>query len=82
MQRGDPMELNFEVLEMQKWSIRTDRAQMAEEKNGVIFLFIMFTPRVMVIKMSKTTFFAFLANESKNQSQFWENIYVHLKDLV
>ena len=55
---------------------------MAEEKNGVIFLFIMFTPRVMVIKMSKTTFFAFFANESKNQSQFWENIYVHLKDLV
>ena len=47
------MELNFEVLEIKKWNIPIDRAQRRDEKNEVIFLFIMLTPRVMVIKMSK-----------------------------
>ena len=33
MQKGDPMELNFEGLEMWKWNIPTDRAQRVHEKN-------------------------------------------------
>ena len=37
---------------MQKWNISTDRAQWVDEKNGVIRL-VMFTPRVIAIKMSK-----------------------------
>ena len=38
-----------------------DRAQRQCEKNGVICLVIMFTPRVMVIKVSKNgSFFVFL----------------------
>ena len=48
----DPMELNFEGFEMQKWNIPTDSAQRVDGKNGVICLVIMFTTRVMVIKMS------------------------------
>ena len=36
-----------------------DRAQRAYEKNGVIRLVIMFTPRVMVIKMSKIAHFLY-----------------------
>ena len=36
---------------MQKWNIATDRAQNANDKNGVISLVIMFTSRVMVIKI-------------------------------
>ena len=36
-----------------------DRAQRADEKNGVIYLVIMFTPRVMVIKMSKMAHFLY-----------------------
>ena len=41
------MEFNFEVLEMQKWNIPTDRTQRVDEKNGVIIcLVIMLTPRV------------------------------------
>ena len=32
------MELNFEVLEMQKLNIPTDSAQSVDEKNGVICL--------------------------------------------
>ena len=33
MQRVDPMELNFDGLETQKWNIPTDRAQRVVEKN-------------------------------------------------
>ena len=32
MQRGDPMELNFEVLAMQKWNTSTQRAERVDEK--------------------------------------------------
>ena len=35
MQRGDPMELNFEVFEIQKWNILTDRAKRVNEKNCI-----------------------------------------------
>ena len=48
----DPVELNFEGIKMQKRNIAMDRAQRADEKSGIVCLFIMFTPRVMVIKMS------------------------------
>ena len=47
------MKVSFEDLAMQKWNIQTDRAQTVDEKNGVIYWIIMFTGRVMVIKMSK-----------------------------
>ena len=46
---------------MQKQNISTDRAQGIDEKNGFNSL-IMFTPRVMVIKMSK------MAQISSNKS--------------
>ena len=59
-----------------------DRAQRVDEKNEVICLVIVFTLGVMVIKMSKMVHFLyFLLMPAKNQSQFGENIYVHLKDL-
>ena len=44
---------------MQKWNIPTDRAQRVDEKNGVVFLGIMFTLGVMVIKMSKMAYFLY-----------------------
>ena len=50
------MELNFEGvlnLEMQKLNVKTDRGQLVAEKNGVICLVVMFTLRVMAMKMSK-----------------------------
>ena len=74
------MELNFEALEVQKWNIPTDRAQKIEEKNGFICLFIMFTPRVAVIKNG--SFFVFSGITEKNQPQLRRNIKVHLKDLI
>ena len=49
--------LNFEPV---------DKAWRADEKNGAILLVIMFTPRVMVIKMSKNgSCFVFFADDSK-----------------
>ena len=65
--KGDRMELNFEGLQIQKWNIPTDRAQRFDEKNGAICLVIMFTPKVMVFKMSKiVVFFNFLLITAKN----------------
>ena len=80
---GDSMELNFEVLEMQKWNIPMVRAPRVYEKNGIISLFIMFTPKDVVIKISKMAHFLyFLLVAAKNWSQFRPNIYVHLKELT
>ena len=51
--KGYLMGLNFEVLQIQKWNIPTDRAEIVDEKNGVIYLFIMLSHKFMVIKISK-----------------------------
>ena len=49
-----------------------DRAQRVDEKNGVIYLVIMFTSRVIVIKMSKMAeIFLFSADESKKSVTVW-----------
>ena len=60
------MELNFEVLEIQKLNMEMDAAQI-DGKNGVICLFIVFYSRVMVIKISKIAHFTyfFLITSSK-----------------
>ena len=77
------MELNSEGPEMQKLNVPTDRDQIVDEKNRVICLVIMFTLGVMVKKMSKNgSFFVFLLMAGKNQSQFGQNIQVHLKNLI
>ena len=80
MQRENHMELNFEGLEMKKWNITIDKAQRVD-KNGAVCLVIMLTPGAMVIKVSKKCFY-FLIMLAKNQSQFGQNIYVHLKDII
>ena len=55
-------------------NILTDRAQRVDEKNGVIRL-VIFTPRVMVIKISKMAHFMyFLLDTAKYQSQFRQDI--------
>ena len=77
------MALNFVGLEMQKWNTETDKTQKVDEENGVIYLGIMFTPTVMVIKMSKMAHFLyFQLMTAKKLWQFQQNIYVHLKDLI
>ena len=69
--RGPPMELNFEGLEMQKGNMPTDKAQRENEKIGIIYLGIIFTPELTVIKMSKMAHILYLLLiTAKNQSQF------------
>ena len=41
MQKGNPLELNFGYLEMQKLNITTNEAQRVVDKNGVICVVIM-----------------------------------------
>ena len=75
MRREDPIELNFEgLLKVKNKYIPEESDQRVDEKNVVIYLFIMFTPRVMVIKMSKLVHcLHFLLMKAKNQSQFGQN---------
>ena len=55
-------------------NILTDRAHREDEKNGVIRL-VMFTPTVMVIKISKMAHFMyFLLDTAKCQAQFRQDI--------
>ena len=73
----DPVELNFEGLEMKKWNIPTDRAQRKDRKKWVSFPVIMFTPQVIVIKMSKMTHFLyFRLIPPKSQSQYFDKIFI------
>ena len=68
---------------IQKWKIPTDRAHSVDGKNRVICRIIMFSTQVRIIKMLKMAAFCiFLLMPATNQSQFEQNIYMHLKDLT
>ena len=64
MQRGNPIEFNFQGLEMQNWNILTYRAQRVDEKrseksrNGSIFV-------------KNGSFFVFSAGDSKILVPVW-----------
>ena len=77
MQREDHLKLNLEGLEMEKWNILIDRAQISNEK-WFICLVIMFTPGVMVIEIRKMALFLyFLTRTVKILDKA-----LHLKDLI
>ena len=62
------------VFGIQNWSKLKDRAQRLDKKNGVICL-VMFTPTVMVIKISKMAdFMHFLSDTEKYHFQFGQDI--------
>ena len=66
MQKKDPMELNFEGLEMEKWNIATDRAPRVDGKSGVICQVIMFTHGFMAIY--------YKCQKCKKLVTIWQNI--------
>ena len=51
------MAMNSEGLQKRKGTIPTVRDQRADEKNGVIYLVIMFSSGIVVIKMSEMAHF-------------------------
>ena len=57
--KWEQQEIEIQIFDMQKCIISTDRAQREDEKNGVVRL-VTFTPRVMVIKMSKMAHYMYL----------------------
>ena len=60
-----------------------DSAQRVDKKSGIISLFIMFTLRVMVIKMSKMShFFVSSDDDSKKSFKFGQNNEAHLNHLI
>ena len=71
---------------MRKRNMPTDRTQRVDKKWGHLSIYRViyhYTPRVMVIKMSKMAHFMyFLLMTATNQSQFGQNILVKLKDLI
>ena len=80
--KGGP--LNFEGLEMQKCKTPTNSAQRVDETNVIICLVIMFAPRIMVIKMSKTAHFLyFLLMLTEKLLKFRRKyLRVYLRDLI
>ena len=64
---GGHLKLNFEGPGIQRWNKPTDRDQKVDKKNVFICLVIMFTSRVIVIKMSNNgSFLYFLLITAKN----------------
>ena len=62
------------VFEIQNWSKLKDRAQRVDKKKEVIRL-VMFTPIVIVIKMSDmTAFMYYLLDTAKYQFQYGQDI--------
>ena len=69
------MELNFEGPEMQKWNLPIHTAQRVDEKNGVIWLAMMFTYGVLwSLKCQKWYIFVFSMVDSEKQSLFGQNV--------
>ena len=81
-QRGEPMKMNFGILQIQKWILQKVKAQKVDEKNGVICLVSFFPFWVMVLKLPKIVYilqtYAALSRKSKSVKA----IYLYLKDLI
>ena len=63
---------------MQKGNIPADRDQRVDDKNGVICLVIMFTPWVMVIKISKTAHFIYFFWCQQKISHSLDKIFTYI----
>ena len=74
------MEINFKVLKCKNERYKRTELKGSMRKMGSLVQVMMFTTRIMVIKMSKMAFLHFLLMTAKDQSQFGQNIYLHLKD--
>ena len=71
MQRGDPIKLNFEDIEMQKWNKPTDRAQIVDEINVLLsnYVYSWSYDHKNVINGS---FFILSADDSNKTVTIWE----------
>ena len=62
--------LELEFFEMQKWNLSTYRAQRVDEKNDIICL-VMFTSKVLVIRMSKMAHLMYFLLNTEKADPVW-----------
>ena len=76
MQRWNPIELNFEGLEMPE-NIPTDRPEIVDKKWGHLSSYRVYSRSCVVVNKCQRLFFVFSADGSKKfrqKSQFRQNI--------
>ena len=77
-QRWDPMKMNFDNFQLQKWISQKVRAQKVDEKNGVIFLFPSW---VMVLKLPKIVYFLKICADLSKKSKSIKAIYLYPSEI-
>ena len=70
-QRGNPIKINFDILQIQKWISQTVRAQKINEKIGS------FPSWVGVLKLSKIVHFLYICANLSKKSKSLKAIYLH-----
>ena len=76
----NPMKINFDNFQIQKWISQTVRAQKADEENRVICVISFFSSWVMVLKLPKIVhFFQIFADLIKKPKSI-EAIYFYLSE--
>ena len=76
-QRGDPVRMNFDNFQIQKWMSQTVRAQKVDEKNGAICLVSFFPSWVMVLKLPKIEHFLQICTDLSKISKSIKAIYLY-----
>ena len=73
----DPMKMNFEIFQIQKWISQTVRAQKVDEKNGLICLVSLFPSWITVLKLSKIVHFLQICADLGKKSKSIKAIYLY-----
>ena len=76
-QRGDPMENNFDIFQIQKWISQTVRTQKVDEKNEVFCLVSFFPSWVMVLNLLKIVHFGQICADLSKKSKSMKAIYLY-----
>ena len=82
-QREDPMEMNFDNFQIQKWILQTFRNQKVFKKMGSFLKFSFFLPELWSLNCQKWCIFCkFLLTLARNLNLLEQFIYIHLKGLI
>ena len=76
--KGDPMKMNFDKFQIQKWISQTVRAHNVDDKNGVICLVYFFCSWVIVLRLLKIVHFWKICADFSKKSKSIEAIYLYL----
>ena len=71
----DPIELKFEVFEMQKWNIPTKRSQSIWDKLGPLSIYHAYSYSYDHLNVKNDSFFVFSARDSKKLVTAWAKYF-------